>query len=84
MFTDTFFNKNNEFQYFIYIDPKFVLVVDFRSDSDTHTTARHKGPTEKKIVILCHMIRKFCVIPLICDLSNLGVGQQLIIMPGTH
>ena len=43
MFTDTFFNKNNEFHYVIYIDTKFVLVVDFRSDSDTHTTARHKG-----------------------------------------
>ena len=43
LFTDTFFNKNNEFQYFIYIDTNFVLVVNFRSDSDTHTTARHKG-----------------------------------------
>ena len=43
MFTDTFFEKNNEFEYFVYIDTKFVLVVDVRSDSDTHTTARHKG-----------------------------------------
>ena len=49
MYTDTFFNKNNEFQYFIYIDTKFVLVVNFRSDSDTHTTARHKG--HKKILL---------------------------------
>ena len=45
LFTDTFFNKNNEFKYFIYIDTKFVLVVNFRSDWDTHTTAREKGQT---------------------------------------
>ena len=41
--SSSLFNKNNEFQYFIYIDTKFVLAVNFRSDSDTHTTARHKG-----------------------------------------
>ena len=42
------FHKNNDFQYFINIDTKFFLVVNFRSDWDTHTTARHKGQSSFK------------------------------------
>ena len=42
------FHKNNDFQYFIYIDTKFFLVVNFRSDWDTHTTARNKGQSSFK------------------------------------
>ena len=30
-------------------------------------------------VILWHIISKCCVIPLISDISNLGVGQQLYV-----
>ena len=43
----TFFDKNKIFQYFMYIDTKFVLVVNFRSDS-THT----QPGTKVKVVVI--------------------------------